>query len=165
MIKLWWWLGPPRIPFSQVNTGSHCDLLNTVTYVMSNWQFSHSFTLCHAQCIVLSDMLSQQLYFSFFEKEVLELLTKSWHKYRVTITLLRTLGDPTFCLHVLSEWHSQWDLFTSASSALGIEDVKNHSEDVESLKMIIINYLHQVSHSLNAFFKNIFFQSTSQLPF
>lgn len=132
---------------------------------MSNRQFSHSFTLCHAQCILLSDMLSQQLYFFFFEKEILELLTKSLHKYRVIITLLRTLGDPIFCLHVLFEWHSQWDLFKSASSAPGIEDVKNHSEDVESLKMIIINYLHQVPHSLNTLLKKIFSQSTSQLAF
>lgn len=130
---------------------------------MSNWHFSHSFTLCHAQCILLSDMLFQQLYF-FFEKEILELLTKSLHKYRV-ITLLRTLGDSIFCLHVLFEWHSQWDLFKSASSAPGIEDVKNHSENVESLKMIIINYLHQVPHSLNTFLKKNLFQSASQLAF
>lgn len=123
---------------------------------MYSWQFSHSFTLCHAQCTVLSDMLSQQLYFFFFEKEILELLTKSLHKYKVIITLLRTLRDPIFCLHVLLEWHSQWNLFKSASSAPGIEDVKNHSEDVKSLEMIIINYLHQVSHFLNTFLKKFF---------
>lgn len=45
-------------------------------------------------------MLSQQLYF-FFEKEILELLTKAIHKYRVMITLFRMLGGPTLCIYVL----------------------------------------------------------------
>lgn len=52
------------------------------------------------------------------------------------------------------------DLYKSASSVPGIGDIKSHSEDVESLKMMIINYLHQVSHFLNTFLEKNFFSKT-----
>lgn len=56
------------------------------------------------------------------------------------------------------------DLFKSASSAPGIGAIKNHSEDVESLKMNTINYLYHVTFSKYLLSPQFFFQNT-KLPF
>lgn len=131
-----------RIPFEQVCTAGQCLL----PLWSSNYRDSKLPLICpivrvihllfarHNEFLFLHT-LSHQLYF-FFKKEILELLTKALHKYRVMITLLRTLRGSILCLHVLSEWHSQWEWLKSASSAPGLGSSKTIQKMLKVWKVL-----------------------------
>lgn len=103
--------------------------------------------------------------FLLLRERNLEVLTKVLHKYRVIVTLLRFQGFYFFVsMHPLKDIHNRFISICLISFMYWA--IKNYSEDVGSLKMIRINYLHEVLHSLKTFLKKkgVFFFCPKRTP-
>lgn len=123
----------------QVSADLQRDILTTVAVTclchVHSAARSHSFSPCHAHCILFLYMLSHQLYFLLFEKEILELLTKVLRKYRVIVTLLRI--QRFYFVSLCTLWRIfTTDLFKSASSAPCIRQSKTTQKMLEVWKWL-----------------------------
>lgn len=135
----------------RVSADSHWDTWTTVAVTLS----------CTLPSIFIY-AFSTTIFLLLWERNS-GIIDKSITQTQSDSTLLRTLE---FCFVSLCTFWKTFtmDLFKSASLAPGIGDIKNHSEEVESLKMVTINYLYQLSQSLPQ--KKIFLsQNTLQISF